>query len=65
MAEEDRLKKLAAEEPKTMEEAQRIIQALRTLRQLSGGTEEAVKAYQGIKGVKLPPPELTIEFSPR
>jgi len=65
IAEEARLKRLAAEEPGTLEEARKVIRALRTLRQLSGGPEEALKAYRDIKGVKLPPPEMTLEFSPR
>ena len=69
VAEEARLRKKAAEEPATLEEAKEIIEALRLLEGIRGGAqtlEEVGKALQKIKGIKHAlSPTVTLEFTPK
>jgi hypothetical protein len=66
---EAELKKKAAREPATLEEAKEIIETLRLLEALRGGggtLEDAGKALQKIKGFKHAlSPTVTLEFAPR
>ncbi len=68
LAEEARLKKLAAAEPRTLEEAKEILEALRRLLALQGGApdlEAYRQALRGIQGVKHAlAPQVTLEFAP-
>ena len=69
-AEQERLKKMAAREPATLEEAKETIEALRVLHALEGGgamdLESARKALARIKGVKHAlAPVVTLEFKPK